>query len=380
MSDEKLFNEHIKDIEDSQIKDGVATTIKRMRRMYEGKQRSSRDIHKKTHSCVEANLEIFDFDEENIKTSVAKLANLSEEQIKNMNIKQGIFAKPEKYRALIRFSNSNPQAFPDRMPDPRGMAVKLYDVEGEHFGESYSPTEQDIVMADIPQFFNRDIEDYYDLLEGFLGALGWIIRNPIRGYVLLKALFTTRPMSLLTERYWSVSAFSIGEQIAVSDAPNAKNITYPVAVKFGFIPTSTQAPFERMPRQKRPFRVSDNYYQDDIISRLSEENATYYWDFAIQVQTKVSHSIEDVTVEWPEEEAPFFTVGRLAIKNQKIDLGDQFEAGERVRFSPWNGLKAHKPLGTLNRLRNEVYSTVADIRQASSPTTSGDTNNNSEEN
>jgi hypothetical protein len=36
--------------------------------------------------------------------------------------------------------------------------------------------------------------------------------------------------------------------------------------------------------------------------------------------------------------------------------------GERLSFSPWHGLKAHEPLGAINRARRQVYRTIAAVR------------------
>lgn len=73
-------------------------------------------------------------------------------------------------------------------------------------------------------------------------------------------------------------------------------------------------------------------------------------------------SIDDVTIPWLETESPFITVGCLIVKHQEIDFEQQCNFCENLRFSPWNGLKVHRPVGALNRLRSFVYPIVANYR------------------
>ena len=73
-------------------------------------------------------------------------------------------------------------------------------------------------------------------------------------------------------------------------------------------------------------------------------------------------SIDDVTVVWKESESPFFTVGRLTVKYQIVNFEKQYDFSENLRFSPWNGLAVHRPVGALNRLRSIIYPVVASYR------------------
>ena len=73
-------------------------------------------------------------------------------------------------------------------------------------------------------------------------------------------------------------------------------------------------------------------------------------------------SIDNLTVSWPEEQSPLFTVGRLTVEQQDIDFEKQREFCENLTFSPWHGLAVHRPVGALNRLRRVVYPLVASYR------------------
>jgi hypothetical protein len=51
--------------------------------------------------------------------------------------------------------------------------------------------------------------------------------------------------------------------------------------------------------------------------------------------------------------AEFREVARVQIKRGSMAMSDR--ACEDLAFNPWNGLKAHQPLGSLNRARLSVY-------------------------
>jgi hypothetical protein len=73
--------------------------------------------------------------------------------------------------------------------------------------------------------------------------------------------------------------------------------------------------------------------------------------------------IEDASVRWPEEQSPFVTVARIVVPPQ-IAWNDErsIEMDDGLAFSPWHGLAAHRPLGSINRVRRAAYSASAGAR------------------
>lgn len=364
-SKKEIFCEYINDVEKTATEAVAKSVIARMESVYEGR-RALRDTHVKTHACVDANLEIFDFDEQEIKSILIEKFNISPKQLNSVNIKQGILKVPRSFPAILRFANGTTRAQSDKALDARSMSVKLYDVIGDHLKEAYSTKEQDIIVQNASVFFVRGIADYHSFFKAARGKgwriLPWLLFHPYQAVSLYKTI-RRKPISLMTETYWSGSAYALGDVIDSLNSGTKQKMRYPLVVKYGFFPTSPNAPFEKLEPVIRPKQVSDNYYRDDIIQRLTPKKSHYYWDFSIQIQTHPKHSVDDVTIEWPETEAPFFRVGRLSVSSQLILPKDQFETGESMRFSPWNGLKVHRPVGELNRLRGNIYPIVANIRQ-----------------
>lgn len=356
---------------------------KNMDNLYGGdkKQTAKRDTHSKTHAAVQGTLEIFDFDEAAIKQELGKLTSLTEDQLKAISLKQGLFAKPKQYPVWLRFANGAFSVKNDYEGDTRSMAVKVIGVEGERLAQSHELKTQDIIVHNTSFFFVRTIKDFHSFFvaiyrAGFspilrLLVILWLMLHPYESS-LLKNSFKRFPKSLLTERYWSASAYSLGLKSDFDPSqPGQVPVEYPVVIKYGFTPVSSQPPHQQLPLESRPeselqrakaSRSEDNYYREDIIQALAKPDAEYCWDFQIQFQTNPEMSIDDTTIVWNEEESPFFTVGRLSIKHQEVYSPQQNEFGENLRFSPGNGLAVHRPVGAINRLRSIVYPIVANDR------------------
>lgn len=355
----------------------------RMDNLYKDKERALRDTHAKSHAAVKGTLEIFDFDEEAIKRELSKRASLTPSQLNAISLKQGLLASPKQYPVWLRFANGGFQVKNDYQPDTRSMAVKVMGVEGERLEQSYESKTQDIIVHNSEFFFVKSIKDYHGffsaVVESKEATKKWLYKHPRQFLALLKGTSQT-PKSLLTQRYWSSSASALGlnpdfDPTQTSLVP----VTYPAVIKYAFTPVSPKPPHEEISFQSRPGipklpfsdrakalgldpNQPDDYYRDDIIQSLAKPDAQYCWDFGIQFQTSPKMSIDDTTVTWRETESPFITVGRLIVKHQIIDFEKQFDFCENLRFSPWNGLAAHRPIGCINRLRGVVYPVVAAYR------------------
>jgi len=77
------------------------------------------------------------------------------------------------------------------------------------------------------------------------------------------------------------------------------------------------------------------------------------WDFRVQLRTDADKMpIEDASVEWPEVSSPYRAVVTIDIEPQSSWSEDRARVGDdQLAFSPWHGLAAHRPLGSVNRAR-----------------------------
>lgn len=85
--------------------------------------------------------------------------------------------------------------------------------------------------------------------------------------------------------------------------------------------------------------------------------------YIIRIQLASSnrqHSLEDTSIPW---DAPWLELGRLDFPIQESYSDPRrvwFE--ETIATSPWNGLEAHRPLGSLGRARERAYERSRRVR------------------
>lgn len=80
------------------------------------------------------------------------------------------------------------------------------------------------------------------------------------------------------------------------------------------------------------------------------------WELRVQLCTDLDKMpVEDATVAWDEKESPYRTVARIEVQPQ-LSTGTDLQAiaDENSFFSPWHGLAAHQPLGSVNRSSSHV--------------------------
>jgi hypothetical protein len=148
----------------------------------------------------------------------------------------------------------------------------------------------------------------------------------------------------LGETYYSVTPFRYGDYIA----------------KFSLAPASPGL-------TGRTKNMIDASGQPDAIRETVREEMRHIdgvWHLRVQLCRDLEKQpIEDPTVEWNQEDAPFQTVATLHAAAQDSWAPDEVQAvDEGMRFSPWVGLAAHRPLGNINRARKQTYEHSAEFR------------------
>lgn len=338
-----------------------------MDELYGNKDYALRDTHTKSHAAVKAELEIFDLNVDEIKNLLEVKYNLSPSITQHMELKTGLFKKPCKYTVWLRFANGDGRSNSDDKSDTRSMSVKIIGVEGTRLETSHEAMTQDIITQNGDVFLAKTIRDYIGFLQAIFKSnihlVLWLLTHPMQWLALIR-IKKHYPSSLLTETYWSGSAFSLGDSQTTTQCPEVDNTSYPAVLKYAFIPIACDNTEKRLARQSADpgVDIHSSYYRDDIIRKLAQPYAEYCWDFSIQFQTKSNLSIDDITIPWTENDSPFITVGRLKVSHQIVDYEKQQVFCENLRYSPWNGLKQHRPVGALNRLRKHVYPVVASYR------------------
>jgi hypothetical protein len=139
----------------------------------------------------------------------------------------------------------------------------------------------------------------------------------------------TSPLDI---RYWSTTPYLFG---------NDK------AVKYSIVPTSNY-------KSILPATLSDSYLSDNMEVHLAKDEASF--DFMVQFQKDPTlMPVEDASIEWKEQDAPFVKVATIRIPPQAFRTPERNELVEEFSFSPGQALVEHQPIGSLNRARVEIY-------------------------
>jgi hypothetical protein len=254
------------------------------------------------------------------------------------DLRVGLFSAPRTFQSWIRFANASSQS--DSKKDVRGMSIRLSDVPGKNL--TAGATTQDFVLNSHPVMVAGNTKDFLSLLRalegGVLRRIVYIVTHlrTVRRGIASRA----NPTSHLDISYWSTTPYLFGEGRAV---------------KYAVRPCSQT-------RSTLPAQLTDNYLRDAMQGHLERSEACF--DFMVQFQTDSrSMPIEDASVEWNEEESPYRAVARIRIPKQNI--GEPGRAGrcEETTFNPWHALTEHRPLGSLNRARREIYPAMAEFRR-----------------
>jgi hypothetical protein len=62
-------------------------------------------------------------------------------------------------------------------------------------------------------------------------------------------------------------------------------------------------------------------------------------------------------------------VASIRIPKQQVDNVERAARCEQMAFNPWHCLAEHRPLGSMNRARREIYQALAAFRGASAVST-----------
>ena len=104
--------------------------------------------------------------------------------------------------------------------------------------------------------------------------------------------------------------------------------------------------------------------RDAVIDFFGQLVVDAQWDVRVQLCTNLeTMPIEDATVLWPEDQSPYVTVARLTAGAQP-GWSELREAAvdDAMAFSPWHGIAAHRPLGSIMRVRKATYDSSAQFR------------------
>ncbi len=317
------------------------TLLKISRKTYEDTHEGLRSVHAKSHALLTGRLDV--------------LADLPPE------LAQGLFATPGQYPVIMRFSTTPGDILPDAVSTPRGLAIKVIGVPGPRLPGTQDATTQDFVMVNGPAFQTPDGKAFLGNLkllamttdkgEGAKVALSKVLRateGAIEGMggksTLLRALGGHPATHPLSEIYYSATPFLYG----------------PYMAKFSIAPVSedlTMHGHDHIEIDGNPTAIREAML--DHFAIMGGE-----WELRVQLCTDLdAMPVENAAKVWPEDQSPFVCVARLIVEPQTAWSEARSAAiDDGMSFSPWHGLEAHRPLGSINRLRRTAYEASARAR------------------
>ena len=274
---------------------------------------------------------------------------------------QGIFGREGRYPLVMRLSTVPGDLLDDSVSTPRGMAVKIIGVEGERLPGSEGDVTQDFVLVNGPVFSAPNAKRFAASLklvaatteraEGAKKALSAVLRGTERVIEALGGKSTTL-LSLggqpethpLGDTYYSQVPLRFGDYVVkLSIAPHSPNLT-----------ALTDAELN--------VNGKPNGLREAMVEHFATQGGE--WDVRVQFCTDPeSMPIEDASVAWPEEKSPYIDVARIVVPPQPAwNAARRAAIEDGLAFSPWHGVAAHRPLGSVMRARRLAYKVMAKFR------------------
>lgn len=300
-----------------------------------------RDAHAKSHGILRGEMKVY--------------SDLPE------HLRQGLFATPTTYPVIARVSSTHPAIRPDKIRGVRAVALKVLNVEGERLSPDGVHT-QDFVLVNHSEFPYADAQDYYKkgmpaarVLARLPDTALWVLTEVLAAVQRVLALFGGRLPGALTlftepnnlvlgETFHSAAPLRYGKYVA----------------KLSLVPYSKSV--RRLQGRLLPRNAGPDVHREMVTNFFCVNSAEY--EVRAQLCTNSeAMPIEDATVPWSEEASRPQGVARITFPIQHSDGVYRRAFGDDVlSFNSWRGLVAHRPLGSINRLKKRVYDASSDYR------------------
>lgn len=290
-------------------------------------------LHAKSHGLIYAEMEIYD----NLPPHLA----------------QGMFASPKKLPLVMRFSTVPGDILNDKLCTPRSLAIKILGVEGERLTGSEEATTQNFLFVNGSSFLSSSVQqflsnlkllansdnspEFKQFLSQILQATSKLIESLSGGRQRLMNSEGQPETNILGETYFSQDPILYGDFMA----------------KVALVPVAPAL----LALTNKPIDIS---FASDSLKKSVVDffiNNTAEWELRVQLCTDINQMpIEDSSVVWSEDVSPYLPIARIIAKpqiawspyrSQVVDNG--------MMFSPWHGIKSHRPLGSVMRLRKVTY-------------------------
>jgi hypothetical protein len=283
------------------------------------------------------------------------------------HLSQGMFAEPGKtYPVIARLSTTAGAIRSDQVRGVRGLAIKVLGVPGPRVLPDDDATTQDFVFVNHKVFPTGDAKEY--LTKGV--PLAWVLaRTPDRGMLVVNA--TLRGANRLLKRFGT----QLPDAIALFAGENTYTLGetfYSAApLRFGdYVAKISVGPSSASVRALTGKTVSadagPNAHSQAVVDFFRNNSAEYVVSAQLLTDAatmKIEDAIEDAKVEWSEDDSPYQPVATITYPVQDAFSDERRSFGDDVlEFNSWRSIEDHRPLGSINRLKKEVYLASSEFR------------------
>jgi hypothetical protein len=250
----------------------------------------------------------------------------------------GLFAVPHDYEVWVRLSNGGMDRAPDKMPDIRGLALRVLGVRGNSALGNGPAVSQDFTLINQEAFAFSGSTEFVEFAVAASHGNGNLVKYLFRKYGLFGLPGQLGKMVKIVKKPFS----GFATEPLFSALPMANG---PYAVRVRLVPAAANG---------KPEPGAGNDWSADFAARLRK--GPLHWDMQLQFfASEALTPIEDASVNWL---TPYTTVARLMLPQQDLASADAKAFAERVEhavFDPWQALAEHRPLGDVQRARKVVY-------------------------
>lgn len=268
---------------------------------------------------------------------------------------QGLFASPgATHDVVVRLATESGQLDDDRKPNARGLSLKVFDVEGEKLEPG--TTTHDLLFNTLPFLPPGTAEKFMELSE--------IRERHFSDEEAMAAEVAARPdaetmtsfsrlvgnIHPLAHAYYTQGAFGYGDHVA----------------KIAVFPGTAE---QEALADREVTNDDDGSVLRALVESWTTDRETVF-DVRVQLRTSEDMSVEDASVDWSQEESPYRSVATVRLPvQQPYSNARRVFGDDRLVFRPWHGLAAHRPLGSVNRLRRRGYEVLGAQRTDLNATT-----------
>ena len=286
------------------------------------------------------------------------------------HLSQGLFAEPKTYSVIARISSTQPTLHSDQIRGVRAIAIKVLGVDGPRAREDDVPN-QDFVMVDSPEFPFANAREYLWVGMPIAYVLtrmpDWALK--LTTEALATVVGVTEAVSPLPSRLVPIPYFGkVVKIVKLFTMPNdyILGLTFNTAsaLRYGdYVAKISVTPLSEPVRRLCGKRIPRGYGEDAhrvLIAEFFRDNDAQYAVCA-QLCTDAD-AIEDATMEWKTSPPPQ-RVAKLIFHQQNSDCYcRRAYADDLMSFNSWRALEAHRPLGSINRLKAKVYDASSKFR------------------